>query len=375
MPVLVETMAEFSVRRPFEGITVGFRLHIEPKTAVLIETLIAGGARIIAMGNDGTTQFGTAEALSSPKCEILDRPGDGPEAALANLDQIASAEPDLVLDNGAELIVACLGGGRPPRGATEETTSGSFLLRERHAGQIEFPIIVINDSPLKSIVENKHGVGESVVDTVVRVTNVSFHKKHVVVYGYGWCGKGIALYADRRGADVTVVEVDPIKALEAAMDGFDVADSTTAAATAQIVITATGRPDVVDFDVIEKMPDGVLLANAGHVDTEIAIRTMERAAPGIQLAPSLKRHDLPNGKSVFSIADGKIVNLAADGGIGNPIEAMDLGLTLQARSLAVLIDPTLDLQPGPQAVPDAVNARVAAAVLRSMGQQPAGPRG
>ena len=183
-----------------------------------------------------------------------------------HLSRIASIEPDLVLDNGAELIGTCLENSKPPLGATEETTSGAFRLREIHANQIGFPVIVINDSPLKSIVENKHGVGESVVDTIVRVTNISFHKKRVVVYGYGWCGRGIALYAQRRGADVTVVEIDPIKALEAAMDGFDVEESFVAVRSAEVVITATGRPGVVDYDTIEQMSDGVVLANAGHFE-------------------------------------------------------------------------------------------------------------
>ena len=368
MPVLVETIAEFTAEKPFEGMTVGFRLHLEPKTAVLIEALLAGGAEVIAMGNEGTTQFGTAEVLSSQGCKVLDRQGQGPEATAAHLSRIASAGPDLVLDNGAELIGACLDSASPPVGATEETTSGAFRLREDYTGQVGFPVIVINDSPLKSIVENKHGVGESVVDTIARVTNMSLHKKRVVVYGYGWCGRGIALYAHRRGADVTVVEIDPIKALEAAMDGFEVAEHSVAPARAEVVITATGRPGVVDYTAIEQMPDGVLLANAGHVDTEIDIRRLEHQAPGAELSPSLKRHELPNGKSAFCIAEGRIVNLAAHGGIGNPIEAMDLGLTLQARSLAALVDPSYDLSPGPQPVPDTVNTRIATAMLHSMGQ-------
>ncbi len=368
MPVLVETIDEFAAGMPFRGLTIGFRLHLEPKTAVLIEALLAGGARVIAMGNEGTTQFGTVEVLAGDDCEILDRPGQGPEATAINLARIASTEPDLILDNGAELIGACLANAKPPRGATEETTSGAFRLREDHAGQVGFPVIVINDSPLKSIVENKHGVGESVVDTIVRVTNMSFHKKRVVVYGYGWCGRGVALYAQRRGADVTVVEIDPIKALEAAMDGFDVADPSVTPNGAEVVITATGRPDVVGYGAIEQMPDGVVLANAGHIDTEIDVRLLEQRAPGVELAPSLRRHDLPNGRAVFCIAEGRIVNLAAHGGIGNPIEAMDLGLTLQARSLAALIDPSSALSLGPQPVPDAVNTRIATAMLHSMGQ-------
>ncbi len=373
MPVLVAAGAEFEVSRPFAGLTIGFRLHIEPKTAVLIEALVAGGAQIIAMGNEGTTQFGTVEVLTQDattagSCEILDRPGDGPSETAANLRRIAATKPDLVLDNGAELIAACLAGGHRPVGATEETTSGAFRLREEHAGNVSFPVIVINDSPLKSIVENKHGVGESVVDTVVRVTNMSLHKKRIAVFGYGWCGRGIALYARQRGADVVVVEIDPIKALEAAMDGFDVAGTSQVTDTADVVITATGRPDVVNLATIQQLPDGALLVNAGHDDNEIDIRGLELVAPGSELSPSLKRHDLPSGAEIFSIADGRIVNLAAVGGNGNPIEAMDLGLTLQARSLAALVDTGSDLAAGPQPVPDVINDNVATAMLQSMGQ-------
>lgn len=369
MPVLVEAQREFAGRRTFDGITIGFRLHIEPKTAILLETLQAGGARVVAMGNEGTTQFGTASVIADWGCELLDRPNDGPGAKAEHLARIAGVEPDLVLDNGAELIAACLGNETPPLGATEETTSGAFRLREDHAGEIGFPVIVINDSPLKSIVENKHGVGESVVDTIVRTTNISLHKKRLIVFGYGWCGRGIALYAHRRGADVTVVEPDAIKGLEAAMDGFDVATASEAVGGADLVITATGRAGAVRYDLIERMPDGTLLANAGHEDTEIDVRELAAHARGVEVAPSLKRFELPGRRSVFLLADGRIVNLAAVGGIGNPIEAMDLGLTLQARSLAAVLDEDVGLQNGPQPVPAAINTRVATAMLASMGRR------
>lgn len=372
MPVLAEALADLAERRVFDGLTIGFRLHLEPKTAVLVEGLLAAGARVVAMGNEGTTQFGTAEALADRGCEVLDRPGDGKSAVPTHLGRIAASGPDLVLDNGAELIEACIRAERPPTGATEETTSGAFRLREGLAGAVGFPVIVINDSPLKSIVENKHGVGESVVDAVVRTTNMSLHKKRVGVLGYGWCGRGIALYARRRGADVTVVDPDPVKALEAAMDGFDVNAAAGAVVGADVVITATGRERVVGYELIEMMPDGVVLANAGHTDTEIDVGRLESEAPGKLIAPSLHAHELPAGRTVFVLAGGRIVNLAAVGGLGNPIEAMDLGLTLQALSLAALVTPGIDLCPGPQAVPRLINDRVASAMLRSMGQLPAG---
>ena len=370
MPVLGTALAELRRDRVFDGLTIGFRLHLEPKTAVLVEGLLAAGAGVVAMGNEGTTQFGTAAALADRGCTVLDRPGDGEGAVRAHLNRIAATGPDLVLDNGAELIEACIRAGRPPRGATEETTSGAFRLRGSLAGAVEFPVIVINDSPLKAIVENKHGVGESVVDAIVRVTNMSLHKKRVVVFGYGWCGRGIALYARRRGADVAAVDPDPVKALEAAMDGFDVAGPAGAVRSADVIITATGRERVVGYELIETMPDGVLLANAGHMDAEIDVLRLEREAPGTRLAPSLYAHELPGGRTVFLLAKGRIVNLAAAGGSGNPIEAMDLGLTLQARSLAALATSRSDFPPGPQPVPRRINEQTATAMLESMGQTP-----
>ncbi|MGI9529747.1 MAG: adenosylhomocysteinase [Acidimicrobiia bacterium] len=375
MPVLRDTMDGFERTKPFDGLTIGFRLHLEPKTAVLLEALRAGGARVIAMGNEGTTQFGTVAVVEAMGCEVLDKPDDDAAVTASHLATIANARPDLVLDNGAELIAACISQGHSPVGATEETTSGAFALREEYAGQVGFPVIVINDSPLKSIVENKHGVGESVVDTIVRATNLSLHKKRLVVFGYGWCGRGIALYGERRGADVTVVEMDPVKALEAAMDGFDVGTADAAASTADVVVTATGRPQVVPTSLIERMPDGALLANAGHVNTEIDVVSLEESSPGVEVSPSLKRHDLASGRSVFLVAEGRMVNLAAVGGIGNSIEAMDLGLALQANSLAELLDPSAELVAGPQPVPASINSHVATAMLETMGQAVASPEG
>ena len=304
MPVLGKVLAELAQDRVFDGLTIGFRLHLEPKTAVLVEGLLAAGARVVAMGNEGTTQFGTAEALADRGCTVLDRPGDGKAEVRAHLGRIAAAGPDLVLDNGAELIEACIRAGRLPEGATEETTSGALRLRESLSGTVTFPVIVINDSPLKAIVENKHGVGESVVDAIVRATNMSLHKKRVAVFGYGWCGRGIALYARRRGADVAVVELDPVKALEAAMDGFDVASVEGAVGSAQVVVTATGREGVVDYELIGTMRDGVVLANAGHTDAEIDVVRLEREAPGKLLAPSLYAHRLPGGRDGVPAGQG-----------------------------------------------------------------------
>lgn len=366
MPVLGSVIDEFSRTRPLDGLRIGFRIHLEPKTAVLVEALLAAGAEVVAMGNVGTTDFAVVDELESWGCEVLERPGDDAASVATNLAAIAARRCDLLLDNGAELIAACIETGGLPRGATEETTSGATLLREQYAERVAMPVIVINDSPLKSIVENKHGVGESVVDAVAGVTNVTLHAKTVVVFGYGWCGQGIARYAAGRGAEVVVVESDAVKLLEAAMDGFGTATAIEAARIGHIFITATGRDGVVPVELVRGMRDGAVLANAGHVDREIDVHGLRATARVTALAPSLDQYDLDDGRSVFVIAGGRIVNLAAEGARGNPIEAMDLGFTLQARSLEILATRAAGQPIGPHPVPDSINREVAAAVLASM---------
>ncbi|MXZ77961.1 MAG: adenosylhomocysteinase [Acidimicrobiia bacterium] len=366
MPLVASVAKEFSRTRPFDGLRIGLRIHLEPKTAVLIDALIRGGAQVTALGNVGTTQFDTVAELKSWGCEVLDRPDDDARSVAAHLKKMAAMGCDLLLDNGAELIVACIEGGRSPLGATEETTSGAILLREQYAQRVQMPVIVINDSPLKSIVENKYGVGESVIDAVVGTTNISLHAKVVVVFGYGWCGRGVAQFAAGRGANVVVVDPDPVKLLEAAMDGFGTASATEAARIGHVFITATGRESVVDVDLIRQMRDGAVLANAGHTDREITVSELKDAASATTLEPSLTRYDLAADKSVFVIADGQIVNLAAQGSRGNSIESMDLGFTLQARSLELLATHSKTLPLGPHPVPEAINHEVALAVLEAM---------
>jgi adenosylhomocysteinase len=366
MPLLAEMRSRFEERRPFAEMNMGFRIHLEPKTAVLVETLLAGGARILAIGNQGTTQFDTVEFLNAAGATIIEQPGESKADIAANLDRIAASQPQIILDNGAELIVRCLGNGAPPVGATEETTSGAFLLREEYPGQVGFPVIVINDSPLKAIVENKHAVGESTMDEIVRTTNVSLHRKQVVVFGYGWCGRGIALYGRDRGADVTVVEVDPIKALEAAWDGYNAASAEEAAELGDIFITATGRPGVVPYRLMELMSDGATLVNVGHVDTEYDIPALHKNAGREEIKASITQHVMPSGRTLFVLADGQMANLAVEGARGNSIESMDVGFTLQALSLELLATDPSSVANGPQPVPDHINVSIATAMLKIM---------
>ena len=248
---------------------------------------------------------------------MLGSSGDDDRAIAANLDVLVAAKPEVMLDNGAELVERLVASGDHPAGATEETTSGAFTLRGRLAGKVPFPVIVINDSPLKAIVENKHGVGQSVIETIRLATNTMLQGRRLVVLGYGWCGRGIARYGRAAGADVVVVEPDAIKALEAAIDGFAVRDLHDELDRGDVYVTATGHDAVVTIDHIAQMKDDALLANAGHFDTEIDVAGLRQVAVGVSpRGPDIRRDRLPSGKAIDLIAEGRMVNLAVTGAAG-----------------------------------------------------------
>jgi adenosylhomocysteinase len=223
MTLLSGLRREFEAKKPFRKLTIGVSLHLEPKTAVLLETLCAGGARIVATGNYGSTQDDIVAVLRSEGMLIFGTRGDTLEQHKRNVAQVIEHSPDILLDNGADLVATVLGSGKAEavRGATEETTSGGDRLRAEMAGRVPFPVIVINDSPLKQIVENMHAVGQGIVESFMRITNLMVNGRRFVVVGYGWCGRGIAQYLRALGGQVGVVETDPIKALEAALAVLD----------------------------------------------------------------------------------------------------------------------------------------------------------
>jgi adenosylhomocysteinase len=368
MPIMGGIGRRFAADRPFEGLTVAVRIHIEPKTAVLMRGLREGGARVIALGNKGTTNDELAEMLRREGIEVLGSRADRDPTIRGHLATLANADPDLVLDNGAELIeMLAVSGPVYPRGATEETTSGAFALRGELKGKIPFPVIVINDSPLKAIVENKHGVGQSVIETIRLATNAVLQRRRLVVLGYGWCGRGIALYGRAAGADVAVVEPDPLKALEAAIDGFAVSELEDELERGDFFVTATGAVGVITADHVTAMKDKALLANAGHFDTEIDVVGIGQAAEAVNSrGPDIRQYVFGNGRSIDLIAEGRMVNLAVAGSRGNSIEIMDLGFSLQALSLERLtLDPT-SLSPGDQPVPPDIDALVARAMVAQM---------
>jgi len=399
MPLLADVRTRFAEDRPFGGHRIGMSLHLEPKTAVLLETLQAGGAEIIATGNHGSTQDDIVAYLRDQGMTVHGRRADTLDDHHANVAAVDAARPSILLDNGADLAALAAGrvdpsavavgdstGGTGIVGGTEETTSGGMRLRTELAGRIPFPIVVINDSLLKAIGENKHSVGQSIVESIMRITNLRIAGRRFLVVGFGWCGRGIAQYLRAMGGKVAVAEIDDLKAFEAAWDGYRVGSIVDLAEWAEVVITATGRPGVVTTEVIDALSDGTVLANAGHFPWEIDVPALySRATARTTLDEAIERIDLPGGRSVVLLAEGRMMNLAGREPKGNSIEAMDLGFLLQALSLervvsfssesgvssasasAVSENATGALVAGAQPVPDDIERDIARRMLAAMG--------
>lgn len=362
MHLLEALRTEFERTKPFEGRTIGVGLHTEPKTAVLFETLAAGGATVVGTGNFGSTQDDVVAALGAKGIVIHGRRDDTIEQHRKNLELTIDAGPDILLDNGADLIAIAVDRGIADSliGATEETTSGGYRLREDYDGRVPFPVIVINDSPLKAIAENKHAVGQSTVESLMRMTNLQVPGRRFVVAGYGWVGRGVAQYLRVFGGKVAVVEPDEIKAFEAALDGFRVSTMADLAPWADLIVTATGRPGVVGPEVFDLLPDGVVLGNVGHFPWEIDAPALKAAAASVnEMGPALELVTMPDGRGIVLLSDGRMFNLAGVNPRGNSIESMDIGFMLQALSLERVATGAASLVLGPQPVPDDINRRIA----------------
>lgn len=331
--------AEFEETRPFADVTIGTGIHLEPKTAALLMTLQRGGANLVSTGNLNSTQAETVDYLRKHGVTVIGGPTSDPAVHDRDLLEVIAAKPDLILDNGGDLFTRYL--DRPwdtLRGGTEETTSGRnrlVSLRDR----LRVPILVINDSPIKQFAENRHAVGQSVLESYLRITNRSTQGKHVVVFGYGACGQGVAANFRNTYALVTVIEVDPVKRLEASLDGFDVSPREAALSAADIVVTVTGARDILLAGDVPLLKDDVVLMNAGHFPLEIDV-------PGIlahpmvdsvtNAAPGLETLTLNDGRRIHLATKGHMVNLGGANPLGNSIESMDLGFALQSRCLEAI---------------------------------------
>ncbi len=351
---------EFSETRPFTGMTIGMCLHVEPKTAVLCMVLQAGGAQVVITGSPGTTKNDVAAALREAGVVVYGQQEDDGARHQENIRSVLSHDPHLLLDNGADLMATYLANGAAGRviASTEETTTGANRLRDELREKLVVPTIVINDSPLKLIIENEHGVGPSIVEGFMRETNLLVQARNFVVFGYGSVGRGIARVLRKLGGHVTVVELDPIRALEAVLDGMVVRSLGEALDTGEVFYTATGRPGVIAGESFDHLRDGAILANAGHFSWEIDVPELRRRATSIErFREWVELLTLEDGRRITLLAHGEMLNLA--GGGGNPIETMDLGFALQAQSLAYLAAHYKELPVGPQPVPGEINAVVA----------------
>jgi adenosylhomocysteinase len=355
---------QFRATRPFAGLTIGICLHIEPKTAVLCGVFQAGGADVVITGSPGTTQDDVADALRQTGAIVLGSHEDDAEKHSENVRQVLLHKPHLILDNGADLASGLVSQHDLNQviAGTEETTTGANRLREEMRGALSFPVIVINDSPLKLIMENEHGVGPTVVEGFMRATNLLVPAKRFVLFGYGSVGRGIAKSLRALGARVGVVEPNPIRALEAVLDGMLVISIKEALRNGEVFITATGRPGVITGEHFEQLPDGAILANAGHFSWEIDLAELRRQAIAAdRLSEYVELFTLPDGRRITLLARGEMLNLA--GGGGNPVETMDLGLALQAQSMLYLVRNHKELLAGPQPVPEEINLEVARAMV------------
>ncbi len=367
MPLLTRLREELGRERPLAGRRIGMCLHVEAKTAVLIEALRAGGAELVLTGSPATTDDRVAAALArDPGIRVYARKADTMDDHHAHVRRVLASEPDLLLDNGADLIAATVeaGGGRVVA-ATEETTSGRHRLLGELAGRVSFPVVVINDSPIKLVFENEQGIGPAVLDGFLRATNSLVAAKTFAVVGFGSCGRSLARTLRALGASVIVVERDPVRALEAAFEGMRVAPVERAAELADVLVTVTGRPGAVTTEVMKHLRDGALLANVGHFATEIDVPGLERlAASRRELKDDVTEYVLEDGRTLYLLARGEMLNLAAAS--GHQIQVMDLGFALQAHSLRALsLDPDA-FTAGYNAVPREIDEAVAEEALGTL---------
>ena len=371
MPILNSIKAEFEKTLPFAGMKIAMSIHLEAKTAYLAKVLRAGGAKVWATGcNPLSTQDDVAAALVSEGFEVHARHGVTETEYREHLVQTLSCEPDLIIDDGGDLISLLHGDyralGKNLIGGCEETTTGihRLLARER-AGLLEYTMIDVNDADCKHLFDNRYGTGQSTLDGIMNATNLIIAGKTVVIAGYGWCGKGLAMRAKGMGAVVVVTEVDPIKALEAVMDGFTVLPMDEAAKIGDLFVTLTGCADVLVERHFRSMRDGVLLANSGHFDVEINKNDLANMAVEIwERKPNIRGYKMADGRVLNLLADGRLVNLAA--GNGHPAEIMDMSFGIQAKSLEYLAKNGKNMDKKVYAVPAQIDAEVACIKLASM---------
>ncbi|HZG75345.1 MAG TPA: adenosylhomocysteinase [Paenibacillus sp.] len=343
MPVLNRIRATFEKEQPFKGLRVAISLHLEAKTAYLAKVVQAGGAEVVITGsNPLSTQDDVCAALVQDGITVFAKYNPDPKEYKDLMIKTLETRPDLIIDDGGDLVTI-LHAERQDllpqvRGGAEETTTGILRLKSlEREGKLQFPMVAVNDAYCKHLFDNRYGTGQSVFDGINRTTNLVVAGKTVVVNGYGWCGKGVAMRAKGLGANVVVTEIDAIKAVEAYMDGFAVMPMAEAAKVGDYFVTVTGNKDVIRGAHIENMKDGAILSNAGHFDVEVNIP--ELAALSVSrrtVRKNIEEFVLKDGRKIYLLAEGRLVNLAA--GDGHPAEIMDMTFALQAMALKYVND-------------------------------------
>ncbi len=373
MPVLNMIRTRFEKTRPLQGLRVGGCLHITTETANLARTLQAGGAEVaLCASNPLSTQDDVAAALvRDDGISVFARRGEDSDTYYAHIRAVLDTDPQITLDDGADLVTT-LHRERTEQipqvlGGTEETTTGVIRLRAMAKdGALGYPIIAVNDAMTKHLFDNRYGTGQSALDGIIRATNILLAGKHFVVCGYGWCGRGIAMRAKGHGARVIITEVQPLRALEAAMDGFQVMPLLDAARIADFIVTATGDKHVVDGPHFKVMKDGCVLANSGHFNVEINIEALEALAQAKDHPRThVREYRLADGRRLRLLAEGRLVNLAA--AEGHPAAVMDMSFANQALTVEHLWQQGRKLEPEVYTVPQPIDEQVAKLKLEAMG--------
>ncbi len=375
MPVLALLEERFKKEQPFKGVRIAAAMHVTSETANLMRILLAGGAEAaLCASNPLSTQDDIAAALVAYyEMPVFAIKGESTEQYFDHIHRVLDIRPHITMDDGMDLV-ATLHTQRQELlenvvGGTEETTTGVIRLRAMAAqGKLKFPVIAVNDAMTKHFFDNRYGTGQSTIDGIIRATNVLLAGKVFVVGGYGWCSKGIAMRAKGMGSNVIVTEVDPLKALEAVMDGFRVMPMQEAAKEGHIFCSATGDIHVLDRPHFEVMRDGAILANSGHFDVEINLVALREMSTKItRVRDSLDEYTLADGRRIYVAGEGRLVNLAA--AEGHPSAVMDMSFANQALAAEYLLEHAQELKPDVYNVPEELDREIAALKLKAMGIQ------
>ncbi len=373
MPVLAQIRQRFSREKPMAGVRIAACLHVTTETANLMLTLKEGGAQLaLCASNPLSTQDDVAAALVSlHQIPVYAIKGEDTATYYRHIESVLATQPQMTMDDGADLVATLHreGGQRLSQviGGTEETTTGVIRLRSLAAdGKLKYPIIAVNEADTKHLFDNRYGTGQSTIDGITRATNLLWAGRKVVVCGYGWCGRGIALRARGLGAEVIVTEVDPIKAIEAVMDGYRAMPLAQAASEGEVFITATGCISVIDRKHFLSMKDGAMVANSGHFNVEINIKALEKLSKGKRtIRPFVEEYTLKTDKKIYLLAEGRLINLAA--AEGHPASVMDMSFANQALSAEHLVRGEQKLDQQVYAVPKEIDREIGRLKLASMG--------